>query len=114
MGAILEGLSDVTVRANVWEMVALSLEGKPQSGRDPRDLARIARGAISLAKEQLDPSDVELATLASLARVDNSKDGLQIDLALPANDLFDKLHFPCPGVHPGELRASDGAPDAGQ
>jgi len=114
MGAILEGLSDVTVRANVWEMVALSLEGKPQSGRDPRDLARIARGAISLAKEQLDPSDVELAALASLARVDNSKDGLQIDLALPANDLFDKLHFPCPGAHPGELRALDGAPDAGQ
>lgn len=114
MGAVLERLSDITVRANVWEMVALSVEGKPQPGRDPRDLAQIARGAIALAKEQLDPADVELATLASLARVDDSKDGLQINLALPAGDLFDKLHFPCPGAHPRELRASDRAADAGE
>ena len=57
----------------------------------------MARGAISLAKEQLDPSDVELSTLAELAKVNHSKDGLNVDLALPANDLFDKLHFPCPG-----------------
>jgi hypothetical protein len=113
MRAILEGLSGVTARANVWDMVALSLEGKPQPGRDPRDLARMARGAISLVKEQLDPSDVELAALASLAKVDSSKDGLQIDLALPAGDLFDKLHFPCPGAQQAEGPASGDAPDAG-
>jgi hypothetical protein len=113
MRAILEGLSGVTVRANVWDMVALSLEGKPQAGRDPRDLARIARGAISLVREQLDPSDVELATLASLAKVDSSKDGLQMDLALPAGDLFDKLHIPCPGAQPPENRAAHDVPDAG-
>ncbi len=86
------------------DVVALSLEGKPQAGRDPSDLARIARGAISLVRKQLDPSDVELATLASLAKVDSSKDGLQIDLALPAGDLFDKLRIPCPGAEPPEKR----------
>lgn len=98
MRAILDALSGVTVRANVWDMVALSVEGRPQPGRNAHDLAAMARGAISLFKEQLDPADVELATLAGLAKVDSSKDGVQIDLALPANDLFDKLHFPCPGA----------------
>jgi len=110
MRTLLEGLSGVVVRANVWDLVALSVEGKPRAGRNVADLARMARGAISLAKEQLDPGDVELAALAELAKVADSKDGLQIDLALPASDLFEKLHFPCPGAQPPETRASSDAP----
>ncbi len=101
MGAILEGLSGVTVRANVWDTVALSVEGKPQPGRSVNDLAGMARGAIALAREQLDPSNVELATLAELAKVSGSGEALNIDLALPMNDLFDKLHFPCPAGEAG-------------
>jgi len=97
MQAILDGMKGMTVRANVWDSVALSVEGKPKDGKSVGDLARMARGAISLAREQLDPSDVELSTLAELAKVAGSKDALNVDLALPANDLFDKLHFPCPG-----------------
>jgi hypothetical protein len=97
MDAILEGLSGVTLRANVWDSVALSVEGKPKDGQRVSDLARMARGAISLAQEQVDPNDVELATLAELAKVTQSKDALNIDLAVPAADLFDKLHLPCPG-----------------
>jgi len=104
--AILDGLSGVTVRANVWDMVALSIEGKPQVGRNVADLAAMARGAISLAREQLDPSEVELATLAELAKVTGSGDALNIDLALPMNDIFDKLHFPCPGAQ-GAGQAQD-------
>ncbi|HYS09509.1 MAG TPA: hypothetical protein VEP66_12225 [Myxococcales bacterium] len=104
--AILDGLSGVTVRANVWDMVALSIEGKPQAGRNVADLAAMARGAISLAREQLDPSEVELATLAELAKVTGSGDALNIDLALPMNDIFDKLHFPCPGAQ-GTGQAQD-------
>ena len=96
MRAVLERLSGLTVRANVWDMVALSLEGTPRAGQNVVDLARMARGAISLFREQLDPSDVQLATLASLAKVDSTSDGLRIELALPVNDLFDKLKFPCP------------------
>ena len=101
MDAILEGLSGVTVRANVWDTVALSVEGKPQPGRSVNDLAGMARGAIALAREQVDPSNVELATLAELAKVSGSGDALSIDLALPMDDLFDKLHFPCPAGEPG-------------
>ena len=100
MSAILDGLSGVTVRANVWDTVALSVEGKPQPGRSVNDLAGMARGAIALAREQVDPSDVELATLAELAKVSGSGEALNIDLALPMNDLFDKLHFPCPAREP--------------
>ena len=98
MRAIVDGLNDVTVRANVWDTVAVSIEGQPQRGRSVADLAAMARGAISLAREQLDPSDVELATLAELAKVNGADDALKIDLALPMNDIFDKLHFPCPGA----------------
>jgi hypothetical protein len=98
MRAILEGLSGVTVRANVWDSVAVSVEGKPQPGRSVNDLAGMARGAIALAREQLEPSDVELATLAELAKVSGSGEALNIDLALPMNDIFDKLHFPCPAA----------------
>jgi hypothetical protein len=101
MGAILEGLSGVTVRANVWDMVALSVEGKPQPGRSVNDLSGMARGAIALAREQLDPSNVELATLAELAKVSGSGDSLDVELALPMNDIFDKLHFPCPAREQG-------------
>ncbi len=107
MGAILDGLSGVTVRANVWDMVAVSIEGKPQAGRSVTDLAAMARGAIALAREQFDPSQVELATLAELAKVSGSADVLNIDLALPVNDLFDKLHFPCPGAEVAGKKTSD-------
>lgn len=100
MSAILDGLSGVTVRANVWDTVALSVEGKPQPGRSVNDLAGMARGAIALAREQVDPSNVELATLAELAKVSGSGEALNVDLALPMNDLFEKLHFPCPAREP--------------
>jgi len=61
----------------------------------------MARGAIALAREQLDPSNVELATLAELAKVSGSGEALNIELALRMNDIFDKLHFPCPAVSRG-------------
>lgn len=97
MRALLDGLSGLTVRANVWDSVALTLSGTPQAGRNVRDLAQMARGAIALAKNQLDDDAVEYRALADLARVGDNPDRLEINLALPAQDLFDKLHFPCPG-----------------
>jgi hypothetical protein len=95
---LLDGLSGMTVRANVWDSVALSFEGSPVSGKDAEELAQIARGAVQLAKSQLDEDQVELQTLADLAKVRTQAGKLQMDLALPANDLFDRLHFPCPGL----------------
>ena len=46
-------------------------------------------------KSQLDDEDVELRALADFAKVAPSTDKLQIDMALPAQDLFDRFHFPC-------------------
>jgi hypothetical protein len=68
----------------------------------------MARGAISLVRDQLDPGEVELATLAELAKVSSSTDALNVDLALPVSDLFDKLHFPCPGATDPAQRAGEG------
>jgi hypothetical protein len=95
---LLDALSGMTLRANVWDSVALSLEGTPTSGKDAQELAQIARGAVELAKSQLDEDQVELQTLADLAKVRSQDGKLQMDLALPAKDLFDRLHIPCPGM----------------
>jgi hypothetical protein len=99
--ALIDGLDGLTLRANVWDSVALTLEGAPQAGRDPRDLAQMAKGAVALVKSQLDEDQVEFQTLADLAKVSSDSGKLQIDLALPANDLFDRFHFPCEGKDAG-------------
>jgi hypothetical protein len=100
--ALVDGLSGVTVRANVWDSVALTVEGTPAAGQNVRDLEQMARGAIALVKSQLDDDQVEVRALADLAKVGRDAHVLQVDLALPAQDLFDKLHFPCPGRGEGK------------
>ena len=97
MDAVLASLSGLTVRANVWDSVALSLEGKPRDGQTASDLAHMARGALSVVREQLDQEDVEWSALAELARVQADKSDLHVDLALPASDLLERMRFPCPG-----------------
>src|SRR5207245_2706923 len=85
--AIVDGLDGLTLRANVWDSVALTLEGAPRSGRDARELAQMARGVVALAKGQLEEDQVELQTLADLAQVSTQGDKLEVNLALPAKDL---------------------------
>jgi hypothetical protein len=92
---LFDALDGMTVRANVWDSVALSVEGNPRNRRDAGELAQMARGAISVVKGQLDDEDVELQALADLAQVSTRGDKLEINLALPAQDLFQRLHFPC-------------------
>ena len=101
---LIEALDGMTVRANVWDSVALTMEGAPKSQRDGQDLRALAKGAMGVFKGQLDDDDVELQTLADLAQVSSRKDKLEVNLAMPAQDLFDRLHFPCPG------RADAGTP----
>jgi hypothetical protein len=50
----------------------------------------MARGALALAKGQLDEDDEKLQALADLAQVQSVGGKLQIDLALPAEQLFDR------------------------
>jgi hypothetical protein len=90
---LFEALDRVTVRANVWDSVALTIEGDPRS--DSRELAQMARGAIGVVRSQLDEEDVELQALAGLAQVSSRSDKLEVSLALPAQDLFERLKFPC-------------------
>ena len=95
--ALLDGLDGLTLRANVWDSVALSVEGTPRAGHDARDLLQMARGAVALAKGQLDEDQVELQTLAEFAKVSTESGKLELNLALPAQDLFERMHLPCPG-----------------
>jgi hypothetical protein len=62
-----------------------------------RELAQLARGAVSLVKSQLADEDVELRALADLAQVSARGDKLEMNLAVPAKDLLDRLHLPCLG-----------------
>jgi hypothetical protein len=93
--ALVESLDGLTFRANVWDSVAVSVEGAPRAGRSVADLEQMAKGAISVLKGQIDEDQVELRTLADLAKVSTDSGKLQIDLALPAQDLFDRFKIPC-------------------
>jgi len=95
--ALADGLLGVTVRANVWDSVAVTVEAVPRSGRSPADLAQIAQGALALIRGQLGEDDVELRALADLAKVTTSGGKLELELALPARDLFERFQIPCPG-----------------
>jgi hypothetical protein len=95
---LVDALSGLTLRANVWDSVALSVEGNPMSGKDGQDLSQMASGAMQLFKTQLGDDQVELQALAELTKVKTADGKLQVDLALPVADLFDKLHIPCPGL----------------
>ena len=96
-GGLLQSLDGLTLRANVWDQVAVTVDGEPKEKGKSDELARMARGAIALARTQIGDDNVELQTLANLASVKSEGGKLKLDLALPADDLFDRLHLPCPG-----------------
>jgi hypothetical protein len=98
---LIDALEGVTIRANVWDSVALTVEGAPRNQKDARDLARLARGAVAMVKGQLDDEDVELQALADLAQVSSRKDKLEVNVAVPAEDVFERLNFPCAGRDAG-------------
>jgi ATPase subunit of ABC transporter with duplicated ATPase domains len=54
-------------------------------------------GAVALVKGRLDEDQVELQTLADLAKVSTEGGKIELNLALPAQDLFERFHFPCEG-----------------
>lgn len=96
-GGLVQSLGGLTLRANVWDQVAVTVDGEPKEKGKSDELARMARGAIALAKTQIGDDNVELQTLADLAQVKSEDGKLKLDLALPADDLFERLHLPCPG-----------------
>ena len=96
-GTLVKQLDGVTLRANVWDQVALSVDGVPADNGNASDLSKMARAAIALAKTQIGEDDVELRTLADLAQVRSEGGKLKLDLAMSVDDLFTKLHLPCPG-----------------
>ena len=95
LGEIVRALSSATVRANVWDEVALSLDGAPAAGQSAQALAQLASGALSLAKSQIAGDDVEMQTLSRLARVSSAGGRLHVELVLPAEQLISQLHLPC-------------------
>jgi len=97
LDSLTSSLSGMTLRANVWDDVAVSFEGTPKDAKQLGGLSEMARGALSLAQDQVDEGDDKLQALSDLAKVDSADGKLKIDLALPADQLFKRLHIPCPG-----------------
>jgi hypothetical protein len=95
---VLDSLSQLTVRANVWDEVALSIDGTPAATGSGRleALASLARLSVQTGQAQLS-DDPEWSTLLEQARVAVKDGHLQLDLAIPADSLFERLQLPCPG-----------------
>lgn len=100
---ILDGLGGLTLRANVWDDVALSLDGtaRPNQGTGQLEsLAAMARLSVEAGKLEL-AEDPAWSALLDQAKVDVRGGHLQIDLALPANELFEHFNLPCVGRDAG-------------
>jgi hypothetical protein len=104
LSSLIASLDGLTLRANVWDQVAVTLDGQPGGKIPVAELANMGKGALALAKTQLADDDVELQALAELAQVSVEDGKLHLDLAVPADQLLKRLKIPCEG---------QGAPDAG-
>jgi hypothetical protein len=95
---ILQGLGGLTLKANVWDDVAVSLDGTPRAGEKGHleDLAALARFSVEASKLSAS-EDAAWTALLEKATVDVRGGHLQIDLALPAEALFERLQLPCAG-----------------
>jgi len=95
---ILRGLGGLTLKANVWDDVALSLDGTPRAGEKSHleDLAAMARFSVEAGKLSA-AEDPAWSALLEKANVGVRGGHLQLDLALPAEALFERLQLPCVG-----------------
>jgi hypothetical protein len=98
LAPILQGLGGLTLKANVWDDVALSLDGTPKAGEKSHleELAALARFSVEAGKLS-SSEDPAWTALLEKATVDVRGGHLQIDLALPAEALFERLQLPCVG-----------------
>jgi hypothetical protein len=102
LSEVTEGLEQVTLRANVWDQVALSIDATPKGGGKDglSQLARLSELALQAGQTQM-ADDPAWSALLDQSKVNTAKGHLLLDVALPAEALFDRLQLPC------------GRPDAG-
>jgi hypothetical protein len=95
LNAVLAQASGLTLRANVWDSVALTMEADPSQGTSPSDLAATTNAAIALARDSVDGEDVALSTYADLAKVQVQNGKLNVNVALPTDKLVEELNGVC-------------------
>lgn len=93
--AALAQLTNVRIRANVWDSVALSAEARPSENQTAQDAATSLQGVLGLVRSQINENDVETSTFAELAQVSSDGARVHMNLALPADMLADKLNNMC-------------------
>jgi hypothetical protein len=102
LAPVVNGLDGITLRANVWDQVALSIDATPRadSKRQLETFASLARLSVEASQSQL-ADDPKWSALLDQANVRTAGGHLQVDLALPADALFDRLQLPCRGADAG-------------
>jgi hypothetical protein len=95
MNAALEQTSNVTLRANIWDSVALSMDAVPTDGQSAEDLAATANAALALAKTSVDPENIRLTAYTDLAKVQAQDGRLQVNVALPTDQLVEEMNSFC-------------------
>jgi hypothetical protein len=93
--AALKQLTNVRIRANVGESVALSAEARPGGDQTAQDAATSIQGVLGAIRSQINENDVELSTFAELAQVSSDGGRVYLNLALPPDMLADKLNRIC-------------------
>lgn len=95
LNAALSQASNVTMRANVWDSVALSVDAEPRPGQSADDLAATTNAALALVKDSIDSEDVQLTAYTDLAKIKAENGKLQVNLALPTDKLVEQLNGIC-------------------
>jgi hypothetical protein len=95
INAALSKAQTATMRANVWDSVALTVDAVPEQGTSAGDLAAAANAALATARSVVDDEDIPLSTYAELAKVAAQNDQMHVDLALPTDELVTQLNGIC-------------------
>lgn len=95
---VLEHVSDLTLRANIWDQAALSVDAAPSTPSGDRNTGWDALEVALAATELSTRDDPRWAALMSRTERSIDRDGrLRLDLAVPADAVLERLQLPCPG-----------------
>jgi hypothetical protein len=101
---LVDGLGGLTLRANVWDEVALTIDAPFRSGSDVAALSSLARLGLEAGRTELAEDPVWQALLAR-SSVSTANRQLHVELALPTEQLFSRLQLPCPAPGPATTTA---------
>ncbi|MFO0599776.1 MAG: hypothetical protein U0228_30995 [Myxococcaceae bacterium] len=98
MQRVLDSVNDLTLRANVWDQAALTIDATPRNAGAGRGSTWEALELAVATAELTSRDDPKWSALMSKTRRDIDKQGvLHLDVAVPPESLLERLSLPCLG-----------------